>query len=161
MPKLRGPLLCTLFTCIMLSPYVPAAAYPTVSLSVRTIKEDGGRVDWSRSGNNLIAFDKLGADGYFDVYVMKPDGSDENCLTDKPGLLPQKHNGQPAWHPSGEYIVFQAEKEFHYGSSNWSVPGSGINCDLWVVTSDGNSFYQLTDLPLLPPRGVLHPPLLP
>lgn len=156
MPKLKDLLLSALFTCIMLFPSVPAA-YPTVSLSVRTIKEDGGRVDWSHSGNNLIAFDKLGADGYFDVYVMKPDGSDENCLTDKPGLLPQKHNGQPAWHPSGEYIVFEAEKEFHYGSSNWSVPGSGINCDLWVVTSDGNSFYQLTNLPLLPLRGVLHP----
>jgi len=126
--------------------------------SVTTIKEIGGRVDWSHSGNNLIAFDKPGADGYYDVYTMNPDGSSETCLTcDKDGSVPQRHNGNPAWHPSGQYIVFQSEKSFHLGSSSWSKPGWGVNTDLWLMTSDGSAFYQLTDLPLRPLRGVLHP----
>ena len=38
--------------------------------TIWTITDDGGRVDWSHSGNNLIAFDRVGADGFYDVYVM-------------------------------------------------------------------------------------------
>lgn len=69
---------------------------------IKTITNDGGRVDWSHSGNNLIAFDRMEEDGYYDVYVMNPDGSGEKCLTCGKQGLPQKHNGNPAWHLSGE-----------------------------------------------------------
>ena len=77
---------------------------------VSTIKPQGARVDWSWA-NGLIAYDRVGDDGtYFDVYVMSLDGSRDTCLTcGKAGLVPQKNNGNPAWHPSGSYIVFQSE----------------------------------------------------
>ncbi len=134
---------------------------PTKVQDISVIKENGGRVDWSHSGNNKIVFDKMGADGYYDIYLMNPDGSDEKCLTgDTKGQLPQKHNGNPAWHPSGEYIVFQSEKqkvpEQHSKKAN---PGSGLLNDIWVMTSDGRKFYKLVNLEfrLRNAPGTLHP----
>lgn len=35
---------------------------------------------WSQA-RNLIALDKAGDDGSFDVYTMRPDGTDLRCLT--------------------------------------------------------------------------------
>lgn len=135
------------------------------------VKEGGYRVDWSHN-LDLIAFDKMRADGYYDVYVMNPDGTGEQCLTDNPNI-PDGHKGCSAWHPSGEYIVFTCEKEKYFGKrlfllSRWlsklAVPGEGVNCDLWIMKSDGSEFWQLTNLPTKtrfldkqPYTGVLHP----
>ena len=118
-----------------------------------TIKEEGGRVDWSHF-NNLIAFDKVGPDGYYDVYTMRPDGSDERCLTCDHADLPNKNMGQPAWHPSGKYITFQAENEHSKDARNEFL-SLGINNDLYLITADGESCWQLIDNP----KGyaVLHP----
>jgi len=72
--------------------------------------------------------------------------------------LTQKHNGNPAWHPSGEYILFQSEMESHIGSSKFSEPGSGLWCNLYLMTSDGKKFWKLTDYSSGGEgRGVLHP----
>jgi len=117
--------------------------------SITTITEYGKSLDWSHT-KNLIAFGKHGGDDYYDVYVMEPDGSDEQCLTcDKEGC-PQKNNGCPTWHPSGDYIVFTAEKSENLEEhKEWAIPGTGLNCDLWMMTSDGQNFYQLTDYRIL------------
>jgi len=114
--------------------------------SVRIFKENGGRVDWSHSGNNLIAFDKKKLGGYYDIYVMKPDGSGEKCLTRGKSGLPGKNRGQPVWHPSGKYIVFQADNEHSRGTIK-EQPSLGINNDLYLITADGKSNWQLTDNP--------------
>ncbi len=83
----------------------------------------------------------------------------ERCLTCNKRGCPQKHNGNPAWHPSGEYIVFTAEKRGNpekYREA--AIPGTGFNCDLWIMTSDGKKFYQLTNYPVrLPYQAVIHP----
>jgi len=124
---------------------------------VQVLRKNGGRVAWS-AANNLIAYDKKGADGYYDIYVMKPDGSNDRCITcNKKGLVPQKNNGNPAWHPSGKYIVFQAEKTKHPGSSREATPGFGRYSDLWLARKDGKRFYQLTKDPASKDQGVLHP----
>ena len=52
----------------------------------------------------------MGADGYFDIWTMRPDAAGQRCLTCQAGPLPQRHIGNPAWHPSGAFIVFQAQK---------------------------------------------------
>jgi hypothetical protein len=118
------------------------------------VKEGGYRVDWSHN-LDLIAFDQLDVDGYYDVCVMNPDGTGEQCLTDDPST-PKGHKGCAAWHPSGEYIAFTCEKEKYFGKrlfllSRWlsklAVPGEGVNCDLWTMKSDGSEFWQLTNLP--------------
>ena len=84
---------------------------PLYSVDITTIKNHGKSVDWLFS-ENLIATARPLYDGYYDVVVFSMDDpEDETWLThDTPGA-PGKHNGNPAWHPSGEYIVFTAENE--------------------------------------------------
>lgn len=123
-------------------------------------KDPGGRVDWSKDGV-WIAFDKQGADGYSDVYLSKPDGSSERCLTCNNPKLP-KHNGNPAFSPDGNYIVFQAQTAQPKSlggkvSDSLAAPGRGVYNNLWVTTSSGSKFWQLTDIKSPTAFGVLHP----
>lgn len=118
---------------------------------------------YSPSGD-VISFCRKGPDGFYDIFTIKPDGTGETCLTSgKPGI-PQRNLGGAAWHPSGRYMAFVAEKEEHAGGSGFSHPGIGLNCDVWLMTSDGNRFWRVTDLKTkmnaldgTPVTGVLHP----
>ena len=133
----------------------PYAGRPVKSIST-LIDRYTKTLDWCHS-NNLIAFEQYGADGYVDIYVLDPQDSKKTPLTDGNTLCPQKNNGNAAWHPSGEYIVFTAEKESNPESlKRQATPGSGFNCDLWLATADGNAFYPLTNYPIHT-RAVIHP----
>lgn len=121
---------------------------------------DGGRV--ARSPDNTsIAFDRLGKDGWFDLWVMDYDGKHQVCLTNRTQGLPQKHVGQPAWHPSGKFLVIQAQKE-HVPRylKNKCTPGAGALNDLWIVTAHGRrcwKLYTVRDDISKDSAGVLHP----
>jgi len=119
----------------------------------------GGQMDWSPTGE-WITYDVQGEDGFTDVYMIRPNGSDNRCLTCDNPILPNRHQGQSTWHPSGRYLVFQAEKSWHYMDS-WHRPcrpGGGVYNDLWVLDMETSQFYQLTDVrDTLPPGGCLHP----
>ena len=129
------------------------------SVNITTIKERGGRVDWSHA-LNVVAFDKRGDDNYYDVYIMNPDGSGEYCFTCNT-VLPDHHNGNPAWHPSGEWIVFQSVNTAllpsmsHEKINAFTNPGAGWLNNVWVTDREGEKFYQLTDVGTH--GGVLHP----
>ncbi|MGD8833731.1 MAG: hypothetical protein PVJ84_01065 [Desulfobacteraceae bacterium] len=116
------------------------------------VDSEGGRVDWSHK-NNLIAFCKLGADSFYDVYIMNPDGSGQVSLTKGKTEIPDYNNGIPAWHPSGDFIVFQAQDpklKIPFFAKRWesylTQGGSGLHNNLWIVTRDGKQFFQLTQL---------------
>lgn len=138
------------------------SAKSTLVKQIKLLLADGGRVDWSPKGD-LIAFDRTGDDGYTDLWLMKPDGSDERCLTCSIPGIPQKNNGQPAWHPSGKYLIFQAENPNLKGfaivlgekEKQLTGPGAGINNDLWLMDLEKNKFWQLTNIKNK--MGVLHP----
>jgi Tol biopolymer transport system component len=121
-----------------------------------TFEAAGGRVDWSHA-HGRIAYDRAGADGFFDLFVAAPDGSGDTCLTcGKPGL-PQRHNGNPAWHPSGNFIVFQSEVASSRNAFAGN-PGRGVNNVLWVTDASGTAFHQITELSATDEAsGVLHP----
>ena len=106
----------------------------------------GGRVDWSHK-NDLITFSKKGLDGYADIYTMNEDESNQVCLTCGKSEIPQLSNDQPEWHPSGEYIVFESQDP-NLGAlpKAFTEGGAGLNNNLWIVTRDGNKFYQLTHI---------------
>jgi hypothetical protein len=131
-------------------------AHAAYIAGVRVLRRSGGRVSWGKA-RDLIAYDVLGANGYYEIHIMRPDGSEDSCLTcGKPGL-PQRHNGQPEWHPSGDYVVFQSEQASHPGRSSEATPGFGRHSDLWIATSDGQHFYPMTQGPRSDGYGVLHP----
>jgi hypothetical protein len=104
---------------------------------LKIITEDGGHLAWSKK-TNQIAFDRLGKDGYFDLWLMNPDGTGQKCLTANHPLLQNKHIGQPAWHPSGRLLVIQAQKAHvpRYADTK-CTPGAGALNDLWIITADG------------------------
>jgi len=137
---------------------IPAQGYfaPPVK-RVTLLTEQGGRVDWSFQ--NRIAFDRKGPNGYYEIWVMNPDGSGQRCLTcGQPGA-PAKHKGNPAWHPSGEYIVFQAQKEDTSGLLKFlAAPGRGVANDLWVMNASGTRYWKIVDVHKgFPASGTLHP----
>jgi Tol biopolymer transport system component len=136
-----------------------AAARPVSRVRrVTRVRDHDGRVDWSRRLDR-VAFDMKGKDGVYDVYTMRPDGTDVNCVTCDVGRgAPAGHNGNPAWHPSGDWIVFQAERR--QGSPRSGVaetPGIGKNNELWLASPDGRRFHRLAWPGSEQSKGVLHP----
>jgi Tol biopolymer transport system component len=123
---------------------------------ITTLKEGGGRLDWV---DNKIAFDMQGPGGVFEIYVMRPDGTDTRCVTCGLPDLPHRNNGQPAWDPSGRYLVFQAEKGAHqklrFGHA--TTPGSGVLNDLWVLDTSTNRATRIREVADAPGQGTLHP----
>lgn len=115
----------------------------TSDITIRTITENGGNVDWHHESNK-IAIGKLGGDRYFDVWLINPDGSNEKCITCNHKDLPNKHIGNASWHPSGDYLVIQVEKSIvpkKYDTK--ATPGAGILNDLFLITKDGEKIWEL------------------
>jgi len=125
------------------------------------LTDDGGHLDWLRQPEGLIVFDRKGADGYFQLWTMRPDGAGQVSLTAGRRELPGFHTGQPAWHPSGRWIAFQAQKAgIPKQFQKTSEPGAGIFNDLWVMDAAATRFWKLVDLPVSldrEARGILHP----
>jgi Tol biopolymer transport system component len=139
--------------------------YPAKSV---TILRDGGRVDWSRT-HGLIAYDAQrdpdgeGRELFFRIRVMRiQDGQvvEDDCLTCNASRRPRglrKHNGNPAWHPAGEHIVFQALMPESDAPNAVTRPGHGVDNVLWLTNRQGTRFWQLTwPDPHTPATGVLH-----
>ncbi len=129
-------------------------------IEIKTLTENGGHLAWNKK-NNLIAFDRLGSDGYFDLWIMDAQGKNQVCLTCNQPQLPNRHTGQPDWHPSGKLLIIQAQKNL--GTRKYDskcVPGAGLLNDLWVITADGKKAWKLhsvrSDLSK-DSAGVLHP----
>ena len=141
----------------------PAAAPTGAALPARTVTtflEKGGRLDWAP--NQRIVFDRKGDDGYYDVWIINPDGSDEKCLScGIRALAGERHIGNPAWHPSGQYIVFQAAPSNISAPipakvlNRVTMPGAGYGNDIWIMDSEGRQAWQLTKSEAN--KGVLHP----
>lgn len=128
------------------------------AVRVTTLNLDGGRLDWS--SKDVIAFDRKGSDGYFDIYTVRPDGSGERCLTCNSRELPNRQIGNPAWHPSGDYLAFQAQRGGARGlpqlTDFFANPGAGIANDVWIMDARGEKVWQITKVPR-GYGGVLHP----
>ncbi|HET7771772.1 MAG TPA: hypothetical protein VFN74_23565, partial [Chloroflexota bacterium] len=133
---------------------LPLTAARGAVTRLTTLEPNGGRVAWTPA-RDLIAYDKHERNRPYEVHVMRPDGSEKRCLTCGKAGAPPGHKGNPTWHPSGDYLVFQAEKARHPGGSALAAPGRGLHNDLWAMTAAGDRYFQLTDLAA--GGGVLHP----
>ncbi|MGZ3931278.1 MAG: TolB family protein [Bacteroidia bacterium] len=125
--------------------------------TVSTFRESGLDVSWDQSGSDLIAYSAKGTDGYYDIHYSLPDGSGDVCLTCDHPLLPNKHICCPFWHPSGQWLIFLAEKATHPGSSTDALPGFGAYSDIWVMSKDGSKAYKLVDIVNDYDHGVIAP----
>ena len=122
----------------------PPAAAPAPELSL--VSPDAGRVDWAPRGE-WIAYDRVDDEGYSRLYVARPDSTQKRCLTCQPLEFRRHHTGNPTWHPSGDYLVFEVEKPFKRAGEPepfLRVPGRNLGNDLWAIRFDGRTFFRLT-----------------
>ena len=84
---------------------------------------EGWQVDWSPDGGSILfTSERDHPDHYTDIYVMRPDGSDVQRLTNNSAYT-------PAWSPDGGHIVFSAPGLFVIradGSGITALPAEGI-----------------------------------
>lgn len=150
-----------LFTNVSLLLIAAGGALGQSKLASSTPVSTGGRVDYLPSINRL-AYDKTSADGLFDTYTMAPNGTGKVCLTCGYPAIAQSHNGNPAWHPSGQYILFQVhDASLPVLPVEWvpityrvTNPGYGTNNNLWLMSADGSQYWQLTHVEA--GNGLLH-----
>ena len=129
------------------------AADPAVRITA--LQEGGARLDWL---GDRIAFDMQVGD-FFALHVMRQDGTQVRCLSCGHADIPQRHVGQPAWHPGGRYLVFQAEKAQHpkVRFDMVLLPGAGVYNDLWLLDLETNRATVLREVETAKGRGTLHP----
>lgn len=132
-----------------------ALYFPIFSKNINLLRINGGRVDWSATGNR-IAFDREITENHYEVFTMNPDGSNVTCITCSIAALPHISNGNPAWDPSGQWIIFQAAKPGHLRPTHLT-PGIGIRDDLWMIKPDRSDVREIVSLPDGPNEGLLHP----
>jgi Tol biopolymer transport system component len=112
---------------------------------------DGGQTErhgpaWSPDGEWIAYARRLdrGSDGSFEVWVVRPDGSDarqvyeECCEANTVGSV-------PAWSPDGEWLAFAASRpDPSYGDGRIETPG------LYVVQRDGSGLRRVADSSIVP-----------
>ena len=84
-----------------------------------------GSPDWSPDGSRIAFHSDLEEGGVFEIYSMRPDGTDLNRLTDLGEM-----NWDPSWSSDGQNIVFA-----HF-SEHWT---------LYSVTADGTQVTELNE----------------
>jgi Tol biopolymer transport system component len=93
---------------------------------------------WSPLGD-LIAFCSFRG-GDYDIYTMRPDGSEIRKLTDSHG-----NDGHPIWSPDGNWIVFSSSRKGFKDEKMLDEWGPQPYGDLFAMRADGSGVRQLTD----------------
>lgn len=112
---------------------------------VRKLVPGGGRLDWSVQGDSIV-YDRRGGDGFYDLYLTDPEGAAERCLTCPLLEFRSAHAYAPAWHPSGDWIVFLAQpraSRLDLDTVRMASPDRGLHAELWVISRDGRGYFQL------------------
>lgn len=127
-----------------------AARNPRIA-SMELVQPAGARPKFSPLGDRIV-FDLRNVDGLYDLFLADADGEIVAGLSHgRP--IPQKHAGNGIYRPSGDFIVFQAEVEQHYGDEYSALgqvpigePGVGLFNNLWAT--NGTGYWQLTNAPV-------------
>ncbi|WP_189487483.1 PD40 domain-containing protein [Asticcacaulis endophyticus] len=93
---------------------------------------------WSPDGNS-IAFTS-DRDGDYDIYIIKPDGSDLKRLTQSPGN--DAHN---VWSPDGQWIAFTSSRGGFKDEAALHPYNPQPYGDLYIMRKDGSDIRQMTD----------------
>lgn len=127
-------------------PGAPPAGERLIS-GVGFATEGAARPKWSTQGDWLV-YDKRGSDGYQDVYIAKPDGAFDRCITCDLPEFSNQHAGNADWHPSGRYLIFQSEAPFRQDRVPFpflAIPGRTRGDALWVVSVQGRDLWKIVD----------------
>ena len=132
------------------SSYSQAYAQDYYVVNYQELTDNGGRVSWSTSGSNLIAFDRQGSNGFYDIWTMNPDGSNQVCLTCGKAGIPPYNKGNASWSPSGNYLVFEAQRGDQTYPTDPNAPenvsarpGAGGNNVVYIMDSTGTNYWEV------------------
>lgn len=117
-------------------------------LEVRLATDNAGRLDWNRRDDRVV-FDRPNADGFYDIYLAHSDGLVDRCITCDNYAFHKRHVLDPVVDPAGRFIVVQVQenaKRLKQGIIEMALPLRGVHSDLWVVSMDGKTEWQLTQL---------------
>jgi TolB protein len=92
---------------------------------------------WSPRGD-LIMFSRL-AEGNYEIYTIKPDGSGMKRLTNARG-----NDAHMGWSPDGEFIVFASTRLGFKDEATYTDAPQPYG-EIFVMRFDGTSVQQLTD----------------
>ena len=147
MPPMKKTVFVLLFS--MVSGFsMPGIALPQDGTRLQELRKGGGFPKWSAVTNRIAYTERI--DDQYEIFTITPSGEDAVCLTaHKDALRNCGHRGQPYWHPNGDYIVFTAQNSSYRvkGNGVTSAPGIGRNHNIWIMSSDGDRFGQITDYP--------------
>jgi TolB protein len=93
---------------------------------------------WSPRGDR-IAF-VSNRDDDFEIYTIRPNGSELMRLTNSPGV-----EGHLAWSADGEWIAFASDRAGFRDERPLHVANGQPAGDIWVMGADGSELVQLTD----------------
>ncbi|MFH2141239.1 MAG: hypothetical protein ABIJ97_02365 [Bacteroidota bacterium] len=115
--------------------------------TIELFKNEAGRPKCSPL-EETIACHSRKCKRYYDISLLNTDGTEKICLTCDHPDLPNKHIGQPSWHPNGKWIIFQAEMKDHVlpNVGLLAVPGIGFHNDIYIMNIETKAVYQLTNL---------------
>ena len=93
---------------------------------------------WSPRGD-LIAFARRLDGDNFEIFTIRPDGTDLRRLTNSKG-----NDAHPGWSPDGERIVFSSTRMGFKDEATYTFAPQPYG-DLFVMRNDGTQVEQLTD----------------
>lgn len=93
---------------------------------------------WSPKGD-LIAFTSF-RNGDFEIYTIRPDGSDLKRLTHDGG-----NDAHGAWSPDGDWYIFSSSRAGWKDEGMLCDGGDQPYADLFAIHADGTGLRQLTD----------------
>jgi Tol biopolymer transport system component len=95
---------------------------------------------WSPLGDRICFTRDTGGTKSFDVFTVRPDGSDLKRLTDAPG-----NDGHCAWSPDGNYIVFSSSRLGFRDETPLYDGSPQPYAELFVMNADGSNQRPITD----------------
>lgn len=93
---------------------------------------------WSPRGDRIAFVSKRDED--FEIYTIRPDGSELTRLTHSSGV-----EGHLAWSADGEWLAFASDRAGFRDERPLHVANGQPAGDIWVMRADGSELVQLTD----------------
>jgi len=122
------------------------SALMVLDISTRAVRRltDGSWNDnspsWSPCGDRIVFTSKRDPSGDYDLYTIRPDGTDLRRLTSVPA-----NDSHPAWSPDCQWIAFTSARGGFKDESALHVANPQPYGDIYVMRADGADLRRLTD----------------
>jgi Tol biopolymer transport system component len=138
--------------CLPASHKAAGQAYTAPPCQATMTRAPDGLVVWSPDATRYIV-NRKDASGTYQMYVGNA-GQDPVCIScvQQPNSpAPNRHKLQPAWHPSGQWIVLAGERD-NITPPSFATPDlvegwvqSGLWVNIYITRPDGSEWHQLSD----------------